>query len=187
MAAHDPFEDILNLEEQFYQDGFKQGQQDGFQAGRSEGRSLGLEKGYLKFLESGKLYGRSIVWASRLPSAVKSTEEKTKNAEPIQGGHDETTTHATIHNQKDWQQQQLPILPNNARLEKHITTLYALVETESLSTENTDEAVNDFDDRLKRAQGKAKIIERLVGEIPAKGSKQESSGTGLGKKGVEDI
>jgi len=33
-----------------------------------------------------------------------------------------------------------------------------------LSTENTEEAVSEFDDRLKRAEGKAKIIERLVGE-----------------------
>ncbi|KAK3358897.1 hypothetical protein B0T25DRAFT_531417 [Lasiosphaeria hispida] len=183
MAAHDPFEDILNLEEQFYQDGYKQGQEDGLQAGRSEGRSLGLEKGYLKFLESGKLYGRSIVWANRLPSAVKARERKPVAAEPIQGGQGEPTTQETIHNRKDQQQQQLPLFTKNARLEKHITTLYALVETESLSTDNTDEAVNDFDDRVKRAQGKAKIIERLVGEMPAK----ESSSTGLGKKEVESM
>merc|ERR1711977_512089 len=52
----------------------------------------------------------------------------------------------------------------NQTLAKHLKVLHALAESESLSTENTEEAVSDFDDRLKRAQGKAKIIERIVGE-----------------------
>ncbi|KAK0635920.1 hypothetical protein B0T17DRAFT_503418 [Bombardia bombarda] len=153
----DPFEDILNLEEQFYQDGYKQGQEDGVKAGRSEGRSLGLEKGFQKFIESGRLYGRAIVWANRLPGAsskpAAATEDTNDGQEKQQHGEQELT---------------LPPLPKNPRLEKHITTLYALVEADTLSTENTDEAVNDFDDRVKRAQGKAKIIERMVGEVTVK-------------------
>jgi len=89
-----------------------------------------------------------------------------------------TATPAQSQEIQDNEQQQLPPLPNNTRLEKHITALYALAETESLSTENTDEAVNDFDDRLKRAQGKAKVIERMVGEAPAKtGHPPESPGS----------
>ncbi len=39
-----------------------------------------------------------------------------------------------------------------------------LLEPDTLSTENTDEAVNDFDDRLKRAQGKARIVEMMLAE-----------------------
>ncbi|KAK5992269.1 hypothetical protein PT974_05670 [Cladobotryum mycophilum] len=35
-------------------------------------------------------------------------------------------------------------------------------EPDTLSTQNTDEAVQDFDDRVKRAQGKAKIVERII-------------------------
>jgi hypothetical protein len=58
----------------------------------------------------------------------------------------------------------LPSLSKSQRLERHLKVLHALSESESLSTENTEEAVSDFDDRLKRAEGKAKIIERLVGE-----------------------
>lgn len=87
--------------------------------------------------------------------------------------------------------EQLKLLPNNTRLEKHITTLFALVETDTLAKDNTDEAVNDFDDRLKRAQGKAKIVERMVGEVSTERKKVavssavtspggESSGTGTG-------
>ncbi|AEO57065.1 hypothetical protein MYCTH_2302812 [Thermothelomyces thermophilus ATCC 42464] len=67
----------------------------------------------------------------------------------------------------------LPPLPDNPRLRKHVTTLYALAETESLSTENTDEAVDDFDDRLRRAQGRFKVIERMTGE----GDSAKSKGT----------
>ncbi|KAK0754993.1 hypothetical protein B0T18DRAFT_50337 [Schizothecium vesticola] len=168
MAHDDPFEDLLNLEEKFYQDGYRQGQEDGVKAGRAEGRGLGLEKGYQKFFESGRLFGRAIVWANRLPSAAKPSQQ-TKGPETAQHAL-VTATPAQSQETQGHEQYQLPPLPNNPRLEKHITVLYALAETESLSTENTDEAVNDFDDRLKRAQGKAKIIERMVGEVSGKSS-----------------
>jgi hypothetical protein len=150
--ADDPFEDILNLEDQFYADGYKQGQADGDKAGRIEGRSLGLEKGYQKFMESGRLHGKAIVWANRLPGLANKSSSSATAQQQQQAG-DNTPT-----------QQSLPSLPSNARLEKNVTTLFALTEPDSLSTENTDEAVNDFDDRLKRAEGKAKVIEKMVGE-----------------------
>lgn len=160
MANDDPFEHVLNLEEQFYQSGYKQGQEDGVNAGRIEGRSLGLERGFQKFVESGKLYGRAIVWANRLFSK----HENDIGSHTARDRLDESTVQQPPATEES-QREELPFLPRNPRLEKHITTLYALVESESLSTENTDEAVNDFDDRLKRAEGKAKIIERLAGEV----------------------
>ncbi|TLS31172.1 hypothetical protein PpBr36_02417 [Pyricularia pennisetigena] len=141
----DPFEDVMNLEEQFYQEGYQQGVADGAKAGKMEGRGLGLEKGYEKFMESGRLYGRSLVWASRLPQAQ--AESGARESEEIQ-------PHSS----------QLPLLSENPRLKKNIVTLHALVEPETLATENSDEAVNDFDDRIKRAQGKARIIERMSGD-----------------------
>ncbi|KAF4119967.1 Essential protein Yae1, N terminal [Geosmithia morbida] len=52
---------------------------------------------------------------------------------------------------------------NNARLEKNISSLYALVDPKTVSIENSDTAVQDFDDRLKKAQGKERIIDRIVG------------------------
>jgi len=171
MANDDPFEDVLNLEEQFYQNGYKQGQEDGIKAGMIEGRSLGLERGFQKFTESGRLYGRAIVWANRLPPKLKND----RVSHTARDGLDELTVQQSPVTEES-QQEELPFLPRNTRLEKHITTLYALVESESLSTENTDEAVNDFDDRLKRAEGKAKIIERLVDEVHGReGSKAHES------------
>ncbi|KAH7003254.1 hypothetical protein EDB82DRAFT_531690 [Fusarium venenatum] len=134
--SSDPFEDVLNLEERFYSEGYQLGIKDGIQAGRIEGRSFGMQKGFEKFLESGRLASKAVVWANRIPQKDKASSE-------------ETCT--------------LPPLPKNARLEKNINTLYALVEPETLSTENSDEAVQDFDDRVKRAQGKAKIVERMTG------------------------
>ncbi|KAF5001331.1 hypothetical protein FGRMN_1088 [Fusarium graminum] len=133
----DPFEDVLNLEERFYSEGYEQGVKDGVQAGRIEGRSFGMQKGFEKFLESGRLASKAIVWANRIPpkDGASSSEDVCT----------------------------LPALPKNARLEKNINTLYALVEPDTLSTENSDDAVQDFDDRVKRAQGKAKIIEKMAG------------------------
>ncbi|KAJ4267693.1 hypothetical protein NW762_003807 [Fusarium torreyae] len=144
-ASPDPFEDVLNLEERFYSEGYQLGIKDGVQAGRIEGRSFGMQKGFEKFLESGRLASKAIVWANRIPP---------KDGASSSG---ETCT--------------LPPLPRNARLKKNINTLYALVEPDTLSTENSDEAVQDFDDRVKRAQGKAKIVERMAG-----GGGKETSG-----------
>lgn len=80
--------------------------------------------------------------------------------------------------------------PNNPRLKKHILTLYALVEPASLSIQNTEEAVSDFDDRLRRAEGRVKIIERITGEGEGdeverrkKKMKKKSGGEGIEELG----
>ncbi|KXX81952.1 Protein ORAOV1 [Madurella mycetomatis] len=147
-SADDPFDALLGLEDDFYNQGYNQGLADGLVAGRTEGRQLGLERGFQKFVEAGRLQGRAIVWANRL-RVREATRAPTGGSAPSPSGSTGV---------------ELPPLPQTPRLEKHVRTLYALAETESLSTENTDEAVNDFDDRLRRAQGRAKIIERMVGE-----------------------
>ncbi|CAK7209510.1 hypothetical protein SBRCBS47491_000468 [Sporothrix bragantina] len=48
---------------------------------------------------------------------------------------------------------------------KNLQTLYSLVEPGTLPTANTDEAVNDVDDRVKRAHAKARVLEKMVGEM----------------------
>jgi hypothetical protein len=187
----DPFDTLLNLEQTYYNDGYAAGVADGERAGLIEGRIFGLEKGFEKYMRMGRLHGKAVVWAGRLPSEPdKETRAKDDNDHPHhhhrydvyptqtpgpkpsqQDDHtgppppnseekqvppSETTTPSTTsHN---------PLLPDNRRLEKHVRTLYALVEPSSLSTLNSEEAVADFDDRLKRAEGKVKVIEKLVGE-----------------------
>lgn len=155
MATNDAFDDLLNLEEEFYSEGYEQGVADGDRAGRIEGRAFGIEKGFEKFVEAGRLHGKSVVWANRLPPARQ---------QPRDGGAAAPPSSATAPPAGS-KQQALPVLGGGgARLEKNIVTLHALVEPDTLSTDNTDDAVNDFDDRVKRAQGKARVIERHVGE-----------------------
>jgi hypothetical protein len=141
--ATDPLDDVFTLEDRYYREGYDQGVEDGVRAGRIEGRSFGMETGFDKFLESGRLASKALVWANRLPAKTKAATTAESSSEPS-----EPCT--------------LPPLANNSRLEKNISLLYALVEPDTLSTANTDEAVQDFDDRVKRAQGKAKIVERMV-------------------------
>jgi hypothetical protein len=163
----DHFDSLLTLEDDFYTQGYEQGHADGLVAGRSEGRQLGLERGFQKFVESGRLQGRAIVWANRLrlgmgsnkPAAAAAVNTAKSDSEGGGGRSSDCGSGSDGVGKRG-----LPPLPYNARLEKHVAALYALAETESLSTENTDEAVNDFDDRLRRALGRAKIIERMLGE-----------------------
>lgn len=153
MAANDAFDDLLNLEEQFYSEGYEQGVADGDRAGRIEGRAFGIEKGFEKFVEAGRLQGKSIVWANRLPQAQQQPQDAAGFVPPAPQVPEAC------------KRQVLPVLSGGgARLEKNIVMLHALVEPDTLSTENSDEAVNDFDDRVKRAQGKARVIERHLGE-----------------------
>ncbi|OAQ83570.1 hypothetical protein VFPBJ_02338 [Purpureocillium lilacinum] len=148
----DPLEDVFNLEDRFYQQGYTQGLQDGTAAGRAEGRSFGMQKGFEKFVESGRLASRAVVWANRMPPT---NQEQTGEAGPSSEAADEVSSKERGCT--------LPPLASNGRLDKNVRLLYALVEPDTLSTENTDEAVQDFDDRVKRAQGKAKVVERMVG------------------------
>ncbi|KAK4158548.1 protein ORAOV1 [Chaetomidium leptoderma] len=219
-ADQDPFDSLLTLEDQFYTKGYNEGTADGLVAGRTEGRLLGLERGFQKFVESGRLQGRAVVWANRLRHSSFSSSSGSKTqassassfwstaaaAAAEAGGSAAVVNGDGVNNGvvdrdsgggvEEGQQQraELPPLPENPRLGKHITTLYALVETESLSTENNDEAVHDFDDRLRRAQGRAKVIERMVGENGG-GEKQRGSdghghdpGAAAGKgEGVVDV
>jgi hypothetical protein len=175
MPSH-TFDDILGLEEQFYDDGYRQGLEDGVEAGRIEGRTFGLEKGFEKYVESGRLYGKSLIWANRMPSFRYGSNNSTQP--PMSADSSEPLNGLLLPPRK------LPYLLDNIRLSRHIKTLHALAESESLSTENTEEAVSDFDDRCKRAQAKSKIIERMAGENKGDSEGQaRSSGDGS----IEDV
>ena len=164
----DPFDDILNLEDQFYDQGYKEGLKDGAEAGRIEGRSFGLEKGYEKFFAAGSLHGRAVVWANRL------------SRPRVPEGHEASP-------REDQLQHSLPQVPANAKLEKNIKAVYELLEPDTLPTENSDEAVADFDDRLKRAQTKAKLVQRAIGDRDGRQDEADESNANLKDASIEDI
>lgn len=163
----DLFDDVLNLEEQYYQEGYAEGLRDGVEAGKIEGRSVGLKSGFEKFLEAGRLQGRALVWANRLPGLTADDgDSKTAPLSVSTTGAPEGDSSVVQAVETTASLPRLPV--SNTRLEKNVVTLYGLLEPGTLSTQNDDEAVNDFDSRLKGAQGKAKIIDRAIGEkVPA--------------------
>jgi Essential protein Yae1, N terminal len=200
--ADDLFDGILNLEDESYEEGYQLGVADGSQAGRIEGRIFGLEKGFEKFIEIGRIHGRACVWGARLSTDKGSVPQSSElidlqsmltDAEKMPQEEDSSRINpdapVTMEN-----------LPSNRRLEKHIRTLFALVEPESMSTQNTEDAVSDFDDRYKRALSKVKVIENIIGEHPIgekeKISDKKPSQTGIsvrltkaepGEKNIEDF
>ena len=170
--ADNPLDSLLSLEDEYYNEGFALGISDGQRAGCIEGRLFGLEKGFEKYLEMGTLHGRSIVWGSRLCS-----DESTESSGQIAMERIRDPAKASTVSAVSWSANlevqslssqggslSLSRLEKNPRIEKHIRTFHALVEPESLSTHNNEDDVSEFDDRLKRAYGKAKIIERIIGE-----------------------
>jgi len=157
---------LLHLEDDYYNDGYRLGVEDGSRAGRIEGRVFGLEKGFEKFVGMGQLNGRACVWAARMPQKAtredKEMNEKAASEKAEQTQDEDARTDIQIDGPQA--NQPLHVLPLNVRLEKHISTLYHLSEAESLSTENNEDAVSDFDDRFKRAQSKAKVIQNIIKE-----------------------
>ncbi|KAL8718251.1 MAG: hypothetical protein Q9225_004589 [Loekoesia sp. 1 TL-2023] len=196
----DPLDELFELENTFYKEGYDLGTQDGSRSGRIEGRLFGLEKGFEKYITMGRLHGRSVIWSGRLSSSPGQSSEVGDLNEPSSidnniSSSDKLHARAT-DNDLRVSNSSLPRIPYNPRLEKHLRTLYALTEPASLSTENSEEAVSEFDDRLKRAEGKVKIVEKLIGEGSVGDRRQnaleEQRGTRQhtapnGDEGIEDI
>lgn len=172
------FDCLFDLEETFYAEGYELGVKDGQRAGYDEGSIFAVEKAFDKFQRMGRLYGKGIIWAKRLPGdhgLLHSSKLLTENAG---SGADRI---------------QLPVLPANPRLKKHIAAFLALVDPLTLSMQNTEDAVAEFDDRLKKALAKAKIIEKILGESSTVGENEVEKGDGGralqgdGSSNIEDI
>jgi len=162
----DIFDAALNLEDTSYSEGYDLGHSDGSRAGLLEGRAFGLEKGFEKFLEMGRFHGRACVWGARMPVVPTSGLDNQSSANV--NGARET--------------KQVPALGVNARLERHVRTLFALTEASQVTTVNEEDAVSEVDDRIKRAASKAKVIERMAGEQPVQtlgADGRGSAGTGV--------
>ncbi|KAI1133481.1 DUF1715-domain-containing protein [Nemania abortiva] len=196
--SHDPFDDLLNLEEQYYREGYEEGFRDGAEAGRVEGYSLGLKKGFEKFVEAGRLQSKAMVWANRIPKYQQRRKQQQQqqqhgnmSIQQTQEGfagpakRDEESKKGT--NNPPRSDVQLPSIHSNPRLEKNIETLYGLVEPGTLSMNNDDEAVNDFDSRMKGANGKLRIIERAVGEGTTSRNATTLSSPPKKNENIEDV
>ena len=69
------------------------------------------------------------------------------------------------------------VLPGSQseRLVRHVKRLAELTNADDVSRENSEDGVQDFDDRLREARAKVVLVERLVGE-----NGKENGGAGGG-------
>lgn len=135
----DAFDDLFGLEDKYFDEGYQQGFHDGLQQSHTEARLFGIEKGYEKFIEMGRLQARVRAWMKQLDKA-KSASENFESLKDVAAAD---------------------------RTAKHVELLLALVDPATLSMENSDEAVAEFDDRVKRAHAKCKVIAKLLDEPEA--------------------
>lgn len=192
-ADADFFDEIFGIEDRFFEEGYAHGVREGERAGYTEGCVFGVEKGFDKFGDMGRFFGKAIVWAKRLDNAgsdnagdlllpSNNTGANTPNTKDAAAAAATTAeTHPSVLD--------LPKLPvQNSRLERHIAQLLHLVDPATLPCENTDEAVDDFDDRFRRASAKVTIIERILGENRQAGaSGREQRDPGKAGSNIEDV
>ena len=139
-AENNPLDGVFTLEDQYYQEGYQLGLADGSHAGKLEGRATGLETGFEKFTQMGMLAGKATVWAGRTGTKdLKQSLEKELECES----------------------------ESARRLRKHIATLRALTDAETISTVNDEDACTAFDDRMKRATAKARVVGSIIGDEKA--------------------
>ena len=185
-------ESLLDLEEEFYQEGYNLGVSDGAKAGYTEGSVFAVEKGFEKFIELGRLYGKALVWAQRLADSKPSkkpdhdlSELGSSHAPQRANGEEEQIS------LKPFICTEMSSFPSSSRLVKNIDTLLELVDPASLPMQNTEEAVTDVDERLKGAIIKAKLIQRALGEredvsdVHPDAKDTQTAGDGTGS--IEDI
>lgn len=195
MESNHLLESLLDLEEEFYKEGYDLGAADGAQAGYTEGSVFAVEKGFEKFVEMGRLYGKALVWAQRLADSKTSKQPGAKT-----DTYDISTTDAINHKDLDASLDpsvcaEMATLPPSARLAKNLDILLELVDPASLFMANTEEAVTDVDERLKGAIIKAKLIQRALGEREdtadihpgAKDTPAGATTSGDGTGSIEDI
>ncbi|KAJ5494747.1 hypothetical protein N7463_010834 [Penicillium fimorum] len=176
---HNILDSLLDLEEQFYNEGYELGTADGAATGYTEGSVFAVEKGFEKFVEMGRLYGKALVWAQRLD--MKSSEDTVSQV-------DSTTDTLSLDPSICKDMSSLP--PHSTRLARNLQTLLELVDPATLDMSNTEEAVNDVDERLKGAATKAKLIQRAMGEREDSATQVEPkdiSTSGDGSGSIEDI
>lgn len=174
---------LLDLEEQFYNEGYNLGTADGAKAGYTEGSVFAVEKGFEKFVEMGRLYGKALVWAQRLADSKSPEAQEQPLNQPV------TTGAVALDPTICKEMQSLP--SHSTRLVKNLETLLELVDPASLDMTNTEEAVNDVDERLKGAAVKAKLIQRAMGEgeelLGTRSNAKEGQRSGDGTGSIEDI
>ena len=157
----------LELEDKFYREGYDLGIADGRRAGLIEGRAFGIEKGFEKYVSMGRLNGRASIWAGRLPTEKASDTESVSKL-PLYKQVEQIEQSRQVASKSDLVLEAGPILAISPRWESNVRTLYALTEMGSLSTDNDEATIAEFDDRLRRAEGKLKVIEKSTGEASSK-------------------
>jgi hypothetical protein len=175
-TSEDPFDTLLSLESQYHAEGLALGIAEGTAAGRIEGRVFGLEKSFEKFIELGRLGGRATVWNARLPDHHRTftANSAETDAGKLEVGKEEAPRSSEL----------LGVLPGSGseRLVRHVKRLVELTDPEDVSRENSEDGVQDFDDRLREAKAKAVLVERLVGEG---GKENAGGGTAVKRAGVK--
>lgn len=145
-SEDDIFAPLLNLESTLYAEGYTDGHADGLRASRVESHVFGVEQGFKRFVEMGEL-------AVRIRVSDAQVRNKSEPDSGETGARAEDAKNAVSEGQT-----------SQSRLRKHVEVLLALTDPRTLDTRNTDDAVAAFDDRLKRAKAKIRIVEKMLGE-----------------------
>ncbi|KAK9450151.1 uncharacterized protein V1518DRAFT_194236 [Limtongia smithiae] len=149
-SMDDLFDSLLNLESTFYEQGYAEGFADGLRAGTSEGKQFGLQTGFRRFLSAGILQGRCEIWSSTAPDDAAPARERTRQSQHKQ--------QRASDNDNENETDLTPL--SGGRASRQLRILQDLVI--DVPTQNDEAAVDEFENRMKRARARAKVVQRLM-------------------------
>lgn len=153
----DPFDSLLNLESTYESQGYADGLRDGKDQAHISAKLFGIEKAFEKYVNMSRLRWRAECLAAEHGVPIAPAEDSdgaADGASSVSGGAEKPAS----------------------RLQKHVATLLAFTSAKTMDCSNTDVAIGDFDERLRRAQAKVKVIERLTGVGAKREVKEDEAG-----------
>ncbi|CDK26844.1 unnamed protein product [Kuraishia capsulata CBS 1993] len=137
------FDDLLNLEEKFYREGFEEGVQAGKQNNFREGKELGIQTGYQTFLYVGQIRGLTHSWKLYV--------------DKINSGEISPPSERVGGKERDW----VKVSNQISELKSLVDSLY---ENGKLNLTNSDDDVSKISSTIKALRTKARIIAGILAQ-----------------------
>ncbi|ODV85502.1 hypothetical protein CANARDRAFT_23035 [[Candida] arabinofermentans NRRL YB-2248] len=149
------FDSVLNLEDQYYNEGFNEGQLEGSMKQFHEGKELGIQTGYQRLLIIGQLRTLVNYWIEKIDRLIESNTMGTESS-----SSDLSVSVVSVSVKKPKR--------DNHKVKKTLDGLKMLLDSlydnDKINLTNSDEDVQTYETILKKARAKVRSLSTVLGD-----------------------